>query len=62
MWLLEWWAELHWTTRLLIPLILLGISTALYFCDIFWPWGWAVGTVLLLFSGRSDAEKKGYRW
>jgi len=25
-----------------------------------WPWGWAVGVVLLLMAAPSKAEKKGY--
>ncbi len=60
--LLESWTGLDWKIRVLVPLILLGVSTALYFCGIFWPWGWAVGVALLIFSGPSDAEKKGYRF
>ena len=36
------------------------VSTLLFFVDYFWPWGWAVGGVLLLFSFPNDAEKRGY--
>jgi hypothetical protein len=37
-------------------------STPIYFlADRFWPWGWAVGIVLLLFAGRSEVQKRGYR-
>lgn len=47
----------------LIPsILLLLISTALFFAGTFWPWGWAVGMVLLFFSGKSSSEKKGYRF
>ena len=35
-------------------------STLLWFFDYFWPWGWAVGAVLLLFAFPNNAEKKGY--
>jgi hypothetical protein len=58
--LLEWWAGLDWKLRLVVPVILLLVSTVMFMCGRFWPWGWAVGGVLLLFSGRSDAERKGY--
>jgi hypothetical protein len=43
-------------------LILLGISTAAYFGGYFWPWGWAMGAVLLMFCEKSSSEKKGYRF
>jgi hypothetical protein len=47
----------------LIPsILLLLLSTALFFAGTFWPWGWAVGMVLLFFSGKSSSEKKGYRF
>jgi len=35
-------------------------STILWFAGYFWPWGWAVGAVLLIFSFPSGPEKKGY--
>jgi hypothetical protein len=43
-----------------LALVLLLISTILWFCGYFWPWGWVVGGVLLLLSFPSDAQKKGY--
>jgi len=47
----EWWSDQPVWKRLSCSLSLLGISTVLYFSGIFWPWGWAIGGVLLLFTG-----------
>ena len=59
----EWFADIPWYIRLSIALAFILLSTALYFfANRFWPWGWAVGAVLLLFSGPSNSEKKGYRF
>jgi len=61
--LIEWWAGLDWKIRLLIPVILLAISTALWLlANLIWPWGWVAGVVLLLAGGRSESEKKGYHF
>jgi hypothetical protein len=47
----------------LIPgLLMVLLSTLIFFGGYFWPWGWAVGVVLLAFSGKSRSEKKGYRF
>jgi hypothetical protein len=35
-------------------------STALWLAGYFWPWGWAVGAVLLVFSFPSESERRGY--
>lgn len=56
----SWWTGLPWKLRLGIALLFLLISTGLWFAGYFWPWGWAVGVVLLLFAFPNDAEKKGY--
>lgn len=49
--------------HMLIPgLLLIAVSTAMFFGGTMWPWGWAVGTVLVIFSGKSPSEKKGYRF
>jgi hypothetical protein len=61
-WLYEWFGAIPWWLRLGLALAFIGLSTALYFGGYFWPWGRAVGLVLLLFSGPSDSEKKGYRF
>jgi hypothetical protein len=48
--LISWWAGLDWKIRILIPLILLAISTGIYFLtDYIWIWGWVAGGVLLMF-------------
>lgn len=60
MWLFEWWAGLSPLLRFGIAGVFLAISTILWFCDRFWPYGWGVGLVLLMFSFPSRAERKGY--
>jgi hypothetical protein len=57
-----WWSEQHWALRIGVAVVFLLLSTILFFAGTFWPWGWAVGLVLLLFGGPSDSEKKGYRF
>lgn len=52
-WGIECWADLPPWLRYGIAGIFLLISTVLWFCGRFWPWGWAVGIVLLLFAGTS---------
>jgi hypothetical protein len=46
----EWWAGLNPTAKYGVSFLFLGISTVLWLRGVFWPWGWAVGGVLLLFS------------
>ena len=46
--------------RMAVAVGFLLISTGLLIADYFWPWGWAIGVVLLLFSFPNDAEKRGY--
>ena len=58
--LFEWWAGLPWWLRVGVALAFLLASTLLWFADRFWPWGWVVGVVLLIFSFPSKAERKGY--
>ena len=57
----EWWGGLHWGLRLGVAGAFIAISTITFIAGRFWPWGWAVGLVLLVFGGPSDSEKKGYR-
>jgi len=57
----EWFAEIPWWVRLSVALAFILASTIIWFAGYFWPWGWAVGAVLLMFSFPSDSEKKGYR-
>jgi hypothetical protein len=58
--LIHWWAGLPWWLRLGVALAFLLLSTILWFSGRFWPWGWAVGIALLIFSFPSGPEKKGY--
>jgi len=58
----EWWSGLSPWIRYGVAVILLLISTVLYFDGILWPWGWAAGAIMLLLAGPSDSEKKGYRF
>ncbi len=60
--LLTWWAGLSPWFRVGVPLLLILISTGLPLARWIWPWGWAVGFVLLMFGGRSSSEKNGYRF
>ena len=60
---IQWWADLPAWLRYGVSLALIGVSTYLFFfANRFWPWGWALGLVLLIFSGPSDPEKKGYNF
>ena len=59
---IEWWAGLTPWLRIGIPLALIGASTILFFLEIVFFWGWLLGIVLLLFSERSESEKKGYHF
>ncbi len=56
----EWGAGLPWVLRLSIALAFLLLSTVLWLAGYFWPWGWAVGGVLLLVAFPSSLERKGY--
>ncbi len=59
---IEWWAGLPMWLRVGVALLFLGLSTVLWFLGRFWPWGWAVGGILLLMSGKSSSEKSGYNF
>ena len=57
----EWWAGLPWYLRTGVAVFFLLVSTVLWFLGRFWPWGWAVGLILLMFSFPiARMEKKGY--
>jgi hypothetical protein len=56
----DWWFGLAWWWRMAVALGFLLLSTILFFAGYFWPWGWAVGAALLLFSFPNDSEKRGY--
>jgi hypothetical protein len=55
-----WWTGLSPWLRFGVAGAFLLVSTVLWLVDVFWPWGWALGAVLLMFSFPSAAEKKGY--
>ncbi len=56
-----WWEQTPWL-RYGIAILFLAISTGLFFlADRIWPWGWAIGVVLLMLAGPSIREKRGYR-
>jgi hypothetical protein len=56
----EWCGGLPWQLRVSVALLFLLASTILWFTGYFWPWGWAVGGILLILSFPSRTEKKGY--
>ena len=58
--LFEWWAGLSPWIRFGVAMLFLAASTILWFAGYFFPWGWGVGVILLLFSFPSRAEKKGF--
>lgn len=58
--LIEWWAGQSTWLKVTVALLLIAASTVLWLLDRFWPWGWAAGVVLLLFSFPNDAQKRGY--
>ena len=59
----SFWSDLPPLLRYGVALVLIGISTGLYFlADRIWPWGWVSGIILLLLAGPSDSEKKGYNF
>jgi len=58
--LFEWWGGQSPWIRFGVAGIFLLISTVLFFMGSFWPWGWAVGAVLLVFSFPNNAQKRGY--
>lgn len=58
--MLGWWSELPTWLQLVVALIPILVSAGLWVAGWFWPWGFAIGIVLLLFSGKSDSQKKGY--
>jgi len=48
--MIEWWAEQAGWIKYGIPVLLLAISTILYFVGYLWPYGWGMGFVLLMGS------------
>ena len=61
--MIDWWTGLSPWLRYGVAVFFLLVSTILFFAfNTFWPWGWGIGAVLLIFAGPSDSEKKGYRF
>lgn len=64
--LAECWAGFPWQLRVGTAVVILGLTTLLYWleCIPFRPAliGWAVGGPLFLFGWPSDSERKGYRF
>ena len=58
--LYEWLAELSPWIKISLGLLLISVSTILWFSGWFWPWGWIVGVILIMISFPNDAQKKGY--
>ena len=58
----DWWSDQSPWLRYGVAVLFLAISTVMFFAGRFWPWGWGVGAVLLIFAGPSDSEKKGYHF
>lgn len=60
--LADWWFDRSSWARYGIALLLIGISTAMFFAGTIWPWGWGAGLGLLVIAGRSNSEKSGYNF
>jgi hypothetical protein len=60
--LIDWWAGLSPWWRYGVSIALILLSTVMWFLGKLWIWGWLVGVILLLFSGSSDSEKRGYHF
>jgi hypothetical protein len=58
--MLGWWTGLPWWLRVGVAMVFLLISTILWLAGWYWPWGWAIGFALLVFSFPSSSERKGY--
>lgn len=61
-WFIEWWAGLDWWLRLGVPVALLAVSLVFLVFGQVLVIGWVLGTILLLCSGKSESEKKGYHF
>jgi hypothetical protein len=59
---MEWFSDLDWRIRMIIPGILLILNVALFFAGYFSVYLVVAFVVTLLFCGRSNAEKNGYKF
>jgi hypothetical protein len=53
----EWYFDFPPLVRFFITLVPLAISTVLFFCGTFWPWGWGVGAIMLCCSLPTRGEQ-----
>ena len=51
---IEWWAGWPKWLRYAIPGALLLLTGILFLCGVYWPWGLAIGTVLLICADLPD--------
>jgi hypothetical protein len=58
--LYEWYGGLSPWVRFGVAFLFLGASTVAWLAGYFWPWGWAVGLVMLVLALPSRAERKGF--
>ena len=60
---ITWWAGLNWKWRIVVPLHMIALAVVLKLCGYggYPVWGIGIlGFILLLFSGRTSEEKRGY--
>ncbi len=57
-----WWSEQSPWVRYGVALLLIALSTIIFFAGRIWIWGWVSGFILLLFAGPSKSEKSGYHF
>ncbi len=60
--MLDWFFDTPLWIRALIGLGLLAVSTLFWMGGRFWPWGWAVGVIILLASIPNRGGGERTRW
>ena len=53
---IDFWLGLPQWLRFTLAILLLGISTYLYFEGTNWPWGWVLGAIFFAFAFMTDEE------
>lgn len=48
--------------RLTVIIVCVLVFVGALIAGILWPWPLAIALVMFAFGGKSDAQKKGYRW
>ncbi len=56
----DWFLDIPLWLRALIGLGFLAVSTVFWLSGWFWPWGWAVGGIILLASIPSGRRQSRY--